>query len=212
MNAPVWADPPPIGGPQDPRAKYVEMLRPLMLEPGRWAVIKSGTPSSMNQTATKLRERIWNMPPGQWEFTVRTFRRGHHVGDMNVAQLYARFIGPDGDMFSRTWHGMSYRVRAGTVFDEWGYRICPDCGDRLVQSPRGGSWPKKCDACWVMVETHGTSQQRKWARNRKERRANGHPVRNMTPMCVATECRADAIDKLRGLNVCAQHAAEWADA
>src|SRR5689334_17592231 len=90
----AWQDPPPIGGPQDPRSKWMEVLRPLMKEPGRWAIVKSGLPSTMNQAATTFRNRQVHIPPGEWEFTVRTFRRGVHVGDMNVAQVYARYIGP----------------------------------------------------------------------------------------------------------------------
>lgn len=104
MTVPVWAELPSIGGPQDPRSHYVEALRPLIAHPGRRAVIKSGTPSACNQTATNLRHGGAWTPEGHWEFAVRTFRRGVHVGDMNVARLYARYLGPVED--DEVWCGI----------------------------------------------------------------------------------------------------------
>lgn len=210
MSVPKWSDPPPIGGPTDPRAKWVEVLRPLMLEPMRWAVIASGTPSSVNQLANALRTRQWNIPPGEWEFTVRTFRRGHHVGDMNVCQLYARFRGGQTDQTwsPEGWHGLTYKIRDGVVFDEWGYRVCPDCGDRLTLHAHGGSWPTKCDACWDRIEQTGTDNQRKWARRRRALRSGEkqYPKRDRTPMCIAIDCRADGTVPWSGFWLCDEHA------
>ncbi len=159
-----WADPPPIGGPQDPRAKYVELLRPLLSQVGRWAVIKSGTPSAMNQTAMCLRNRTWHVPPGRWEFTVRTFRRGVHVGDLNVAQIYARYLGPGNN---------GYMVSDEAVFDEDGHRVCEECGARLSLHPNGGKWPRKCDLCWAKANPKWLRRRTRLRAQRRNQRAAG---------------------------------------
>lgn len=148
-----WADPPPIGGPQSPTAVWVERLRPLMDSPGKWAVVKSGTPSAVNGAANQLRLRQRHLPPGQWEFTVRTFRRGVHVGDMNVAQLYARYLGP-GDEYH-----IPGLLAGDAQYDDDGYRTCPECGDRLRRAFGRGPWPKRCSSCWRVVKS-------KWSRKK----------------------------------------------
>jgi hypothetical protein len=127
-----------------------------MKHPGRWAQVKTGLPSTVHQTANALRVRQWNIPPGEWEFTVRTFRRGVHVGDLNIASLYARYIGPD--------EVLPYTVAQDAQFDVDGYRVCPECNVRL-QRPERGPWPKKCDACWAKVKS-------KWARRRATKRSS----------------------------------------
>lgn len=160
----AWADPPPIGGPQDPRAVWMERLRPLMAEPGRWAIIKSGLPSTCQQTATALRNRQWNVPPGGWEFTVRTFRRGVHVGDMNAAQLYARYLGPEDNA--------PIGVSPDRELDGEGYRICEDCKERLPH-PGVGKWPKKCDDCWKASDPKWFRRRERLRRDRAAQREAG---------------------------------------
>lgn len=162
----AWAEPPPIGGPQDPRAVWVERLRPLTKEPGRWALVKSGTPSAMNQTRTALQSRQWNVPPGRWEFTVRTFRRGVHVGDMNIANLYARYLGP-GD-------NAPIGVAADRVLDDEGNRLCEDCGARLSHpGDKGGKWTRKCDLCWAKANPKWLRLRTRRRKERRDARANG---------------------------------------
>lgn len=159
MSAPQWADPPPIGGPQDPRSVWMERLRPLVAHPGKWAVVKSGLPSTCNAIANQLRLRQRHVPPGEWEFTVRTFRRGVHVGDRSVGQIYARYIGPNLD-------GISWTVSAYAAWDDDGRRVCPDCGAVLpAPAQRGGPYSRKCADCWTRIaEEEKPSNQRKWAR------------------------------------------------
>ncbi len=156
-----WADPPPIGGPQDPRAVYMERLRLVMKQPGRWALVRSGSPSAMHQAAGALRLRQYNIPPGEWEFTVRTFRRGVHVGDMNVASIYARYMGDD-DTAWRQYMQMRGIVDSAAEWNEEGDRACPRCGDKLVRQHGARRWPIYCDDCWVKVNP-------KWGRARLAR-------------------------------------------
>lgn len=149
-----WAEPPPIGGPQDPRSVYMERMRLIRERPGEWALIRSGSPSAMHQTAGKLRQRQYHIPPGQWEFRVRTFRRGVHVGDMNVANLYCRYLGEEEIVpYQQSPHG---------VIGENGQRVCPDCGADLVRRNKRGKYPLLCDECWAKVGG-------KWARMRIRR-------------------------------------------
>jgi hypothetical protein len=154
-----WVDEvPPIGGPLDPQAVYVERLRPLLAEPGRWAIIKSGTAASCHGAAQALRLRQYHVPLGQWEFTVRTFRRGVHIGRGGTANLYARYLGPDED-----YAPLSGYVARDALFDEQGRRICPSC-EELLRRPKkhGGPYPKMCDECWSKVDT-------KWGRKKAKR-------------------------------------------
>lgn len=167
----TWVDEvPPIGGPLDPQSTYVERLRPLVSNPGRWAIIKSGTPSNMAQTARALRLRQYHVPPGRWEFKVRSFRRGVHVGSSTTANLYARFLDNDGHKGPGV--GIGY-ISKGAAYNESGHRVCPDCGTRLerpyVENTEGdrvhqGAWPAKCDDCWRKADT-------KWARKRAKKKA-----------------------------------------
>lgn len=207
MSAPTWAEPPPIGGPQDPRSYWMERLRPLVEHPGRWAVIKSGLPSTINQAANMMRTRQVHIPPGEWEFTVRTFRRGVHVGDMSACQLYARFVREweEGEGFK------PYPWSKDKMFNDAGERVCPDCGTPLRVPEGSGKWDDRCDDCWQkLAETN--VDVRKYLKKRARFRRDGYPKPNRTPQCVPCgfdDRKTVATTKRSDLNFCAEHAAEW---
>lgn len=159
----TWADPPPIGGPQDPRSVWMERLRPLVKHPGRWAIVKAGTASSCHQTANQLRLRQLHVPPGLWDFTVRTFQRGVH-GDRHAGQIYARFRGCPDD-----WEDQWVREARGcapskdVAFDDEGRRVCPNCHVNVLHAP-AGAYPTRCDSCWEQINPE-------WLRERERRRS-----------------------------------------
>jgi hypothetical protein len=155
-------------------------------------VLASGLPSSMNSKANTLRMRQVNVPPGEWEFTVRTFRRGVHVGDMSAAQLYGRFLGPDeaGIILPRVnpapWHGLNGPSK-NAVWDEDGDRVCEECGEKLPRPEGSGSWARKCDPCWAFLNP-------KWYRRRQQLRERGYPKRT-----VADPGEPGSLERLRAV-------------
>lgn len=152
--------PPPIGGPQDPRAIWMERLRLVVERPGEWAEVYSGTPSAVHQAAGALRLRQYHIPPGGWDFTVRSFRRGHLAlrrEDHVVAVLYARYLGPDADdaVFSLS---RAYTHAADAVWDQYGRRICPVCERNPLKAANPpGSYPSMCDDCAYERATPGVT-------------------------------------------------------
>lgn len=145
-------EPPPISGPQDPRAVWMERLRLLVERPGEWAEVYSNTPSACHQAANALRLRQYWIPPGGWDFTVRSFRRGHlsYERDNHVrAVIYARYNGPDADAWSSATAAWNHGADA--IWDQYGRRLCPSCEKRPLilcnESPGSGSYPSMCDEC-----------------------------------------------------------------
>jgi hypothetical protein len=138
--------PPPIGGPDDPRTKYVEPLQRLIARPGQWAEIASGPYGAINALASALRARQYWVPPGGWNFSMRGHRRGTGTitGDKFArATLYARYLGPEdhtGDPYR------PYRVVGDALFDQWGQRLCPECETNALIN-NGGKYPSMCDPC-----------------------------------------------------------------
>jgi hypothetical protein len=138
----AWQEPAPRSGPEHPGARYVEVLRRVRTRPAEWALIKAGKPEAVYATATALKLRQWHVPPGDWEFTVREFRRGVHVGGSHrMAQLYARYMGGDPEFPMGT---VSVRAR----FTATGRRACTRCGKALVRKSNRGPWPVFCERCW----------------------------------------------------------------
>lgn len=141
-------EPPPLGGPQDPRAVWMDRLRLLVERPGEWAEVYSGTPGACHQAAAALRLRQYWIPPGGWDFTVRSFRRGHLAfvrENYAVGVLYARYLGPDADA-ATSWTA-EYNHSADAVWDQYGRRICPVCEKRPLILEGRGSYPHACDEC-----------------------------------------------------------------
>lgn len=136
----TWQDPPPIAGPRHPQAIYIEILRRVLERPGEWALIRSGSVDAMHGAAQRLRLRQYHVPPGLWEFSVRSFRRGVHVGRGGTANLYARYLGDEAQ------HDSPY-ISQSAVFDEEGRRVCPRCGTSLVKPSKLGPWPRFCETC-----------------------------------------------------------------
>lgn len=140
--------PPPIGGPQDPRAVWMERLQLLTERPGEWAEVYSGTPSACHQAANALRLRQYWVPPGGWDFTVRTFRRGHLAiarDNHPRAVLYARFRGED----DYPWNNLTaaFNHSADAVWDQHGRRVCPVCEREPLVLAGRGAYPSMCDRC-----------------------------------------------------------------
>lgn len=146
MNVRFVESPPPIGGPQDPRSVWMSRLRPLVERPGEWAEVYSGTPSACHQAAQALRLRQYWIPPGAWEFTIRSYKRARE----STAVLYARYLADDGPLF-RT-RSEAYNHSEDALWDEQGRRICPMCErNPLIKEPIG-SYPHACDSCsWAMA-------------------------------------------------------------
>lgn len=142
-------EPPPIGGPQDPRASWMERLRLVIERPNEWAEVYSGTPSACHQAAAKLRLRQYHVPPGGWDFTVRSFRRGHQAlkrEDYTLAVLYARYLGPDAEAFTN--YTAAYTHAHDAVWDQLGRRICPKCERTPLDPPvLGGRYAAMCEVC-----------------------------------------------------------------
>lgn len=153
--------PPPLSGPQDPRAVWMQRLSLLVERPGEWAEVYSGTPAAVNQAAAKLRLRQYHIPPGGWDFTVRSFRRTHLAfrrEEYVTAVLYARFLGPDEEAFSGSAAAFT---ASDAVWDQYGRRICPVCErNPLVLTGPPGAYPSMCDECaWASAVDgveHGT--------------------------------------------------------
>lgn len=154
--------PPPIGGPQDPRSIWFDRLAFLLERPGEWAEVYTGTPSGCHQAAGALRTRQYHVPPGDWDFTVRSFRRGHlafHRDAHSMAAIYARYNGTDGGPPNRyaAWH-----LAADAVWDTFGRRLCPVC-ERNALIRDAGRYPLMCDKCGEDMAAgidaeHGTEQ------------------------------------------------------
>lgn len=130
----------------------MERLRLLTERPGEWAEVYSGTPSACHQAANALRLRRYWVPPGGWDFTVRTFRRGHlaFLRDSHPrAVLYARYLGPEIEPWKNLTEALNHSADA--VWDQYGRRICPVCEKRpLLPTNVGygaGSYPSMCDHC-----------------------------------------------------------------
>ncbi len=155
--------PPPIGGPEDPRSVWMERLRYVTERPGEWAEVYSGTPSACHGARESLRLRRYWIPPGGWEFTVRSFRRGHlsfSRTDHVVGVLYARFLGIDAEDQPKRWTD-DVNVSPDALWDQCGRRICPVCERRPLENEHGGSLPHACDPCSraaaVPGVNHGTA-------------------------------------------------------
>ena len=96
----VWEDPPFAGVGQ--RTNWVEVLEPLMQSPGRWArVAEKDLPGTANSLANAMRRgaqegraknNYVNVPPGQWEFVMRTV---YDEANEPHYYVYARYLGEE---------------------------------------------------------------------------------------------------------------------
>jgi len=125
----------------------------LVERPGEWAEVYSGTPGGAHQAANALRLRQYWVPPGAWDFTVRSFRRGHGSisrDSQPMAVIYARYLGTDEPAFRNLTEALNHSKNA--VWDQHGRRLCPVCERRpLIKEPIGG-YPSACDPCsWAMA-------------------------------------------------------------
>lgn len=140
-------NPPALGGPEDPRSLWFQRLRLVAERPGEWAEVYSGTRSACHQAAQRLRLRRYHVPPGAWDFTVRSFRRGHlalHRDSESRAILYARYRGLEEEAFS---DAAVDRHRQGAVWDQYGRRICPVCEREPLPIPDAGPYVRMCHGC-----------------------------------------------------------------
>lgn len=140
-------NPPALGGPEDPRSLWFQRLALVAERPGEWAEVYSGTRSACHQAAQRLRLRRYHVPPGAWDFTVRSFRRGHLALNRDSdsrAILYARYRGLDEDAFSEQ---AVDRHREGALWDQYGRRICPVCEHTPLPIPTAGPYVRMCEDC-----------------------------------------------------------------
>lgn len=87
----TWKEPGPSLRGQGLRAapgKWVELLKPLLAHPGRWAVVYTAEgEGKLSQKASgqaaALRSEKTRKPAGKWEFTSRQ------------GEVFARYIGPE---------------------------------------------------------------------------------------------------------------------
>jgi hypothetical protein len=99
----VWEDPPFVNTSDGSRTNWVEVLEPLMQDPGRWARVgEKVTRSRASSLANSLRRgaskgkgggyNYVNVPPGRWEFVSRTVHDEDYEPHYYV---YARYLGEE---------------------------------------------------------------------------------------------------------------------
>ncbi len=76
----IWQEP--------PKTAWQERLEPVLEKPGKWArVQETSTVEYAHNLAWKLRNRVLNVPEGEWGFKSGKYKDGGAV--------WARYLGPE---------------------------------------------------------------------------------------------------------------------